>query len=359
MNRENWIKIEQKVFTTGDSLDINQLLGILIWKPKDSLSRYNFFVNIPPAKLINVENYKSLPPIAKSKILEQYKAAFNAGKNKNYKYLVDEKESYIGGEYSVEQAIRFFNTRVSILVENGRNDAHFLKTIFKFFDKSVSEKKRLLNFCKNDWIHFDNAGGWTNIDNVVEGLKNSLEDFCTEQGRDVKDFIRCFVLMDSDKQFPNDIPEKKIELKDKLEELGIEVHILNKRAMENYMPDEVINDEATKNINVKNWNKAYQHLNAEQKDFLNFQKGFPKENKLIKPRHLQEDEIKNLYSNPPISDSNYNILDKGMQYPNFKEEFPKKFNSPFCFMESLLIREGGTYESNEFNEIINKINKLL
>ncbi|MCT3662506.1 hypothetical protein J2O08_04400 [Elizabethkingia anophelis] len=359
MNRENWIKVDKKAFCEGDFSDIESLLNIFRWKPKNSLKRYNFFIDELPKKIENKENFINLSAINKTQIIEQYKAAYISGKNVNYKYSVLKQENYSEKEFSIEQAIRFFSTPVSLLLENGRNDSYFLKAIFKYFDKEISNKNRLLEFYKNDWIRFENAGGWTNVGNFIEGMKTSLESFCSDEGRDSKDFIRCFVLMDSDKEYPEDIPSSKIELQKKLEAWGIEVHILKKRAMENYMPDEVINNEGERINAISAWVDVYKHLANEQKDYLNYNKGFPKDQGKKRPRNLQHIDIANLYSNPPISDANYDVLDRGMKYPNFKEDFPKNFESPFSFKTALLKREGGTNESNEFNDIINKINKLL
>ncbi|WP_299179446.1 hypothetical protein [uncultured Chryseobacterium sp.] len=359
MNRENWIKIGKEAFISNDESDINSLLSTLIWRPKDSIIRYNFFVDIAPNKIIDVVNYQNLPQINRAKLIEQYKAAVISGKYKKFKYLVTKKDYYQRHEFDVSQAIKFFSRPVSLLLENGRNDAYFLKAIFKYFDKDVVGKKRLSEFAKYGYLNFDNAGGWTNINNVIEGQKESLEEFCAEIGRDPIDFIRCFVLLDSDRECIEPILEAKIRLKEKLENMGIEVHILNKRAMENYMPDEIVDDEATRNAVVNTWNNVYKTLSNEQKDYLNYPKGFPKDGGISKARNLQKEGIKNLYSNPPISDINYNVLDQGIRYPNFKENFPKKFNSPLTYRDNLLKREGGTIDKNEFLEIIDKINKLL
>ncbi len=132
--------------------------------------------------------------------------------------------------------------------------------------------------------------------------------------------------MDSDKLSLNDEKPEKEKLKKELEYLGIQVHILNKRAMENYMPKNVLNN--LPKINRKylvhsNWIKAYKNYTNEKIDFLNY-----------------KEEIS--------------------QFSNFKDEFPKFFeNQRFVFKDSLLEREGGNNDNNEFLEIIGKINHLL
>lgn len=356
VNKENWIKIEKKEFCEGDFSDVEYLLKILTWKPKGgSLTKNNFFVDINATSIRDYDNFNNLSQAIRSKIIEQYKAAFMSSKNKNYSYLISKKTNYRKNEFSLEQAIRFFSKPVLIILENGLNDSYFLTAIFKYFDNS---SQKLLEFYKNEWIKFENAGGWGGTLNSVQAQLKSNELFCREIGREEKHFIRCFVLMDSDKEFSIDKKDDKNAFKEKLEEMGVEVHILNKRAMENYMPTEVFDLPSNQDAQLKRWSNVYKTLNNEQKDFLNFEKGF-KEKKGKVPRNSKKQEIIDLYPSNEISDKNYDILDDGIQYRKYKESFPKNFDSYVVHKKSLLTREGGSVDKNEFIDIINKIYKLL
>lgn len=365
MKSENWIKIEENIVKKSEFSDFNFLIQLLQWKPSNSTHRrYYYFINKDPKDLEQFDNYQNLSQTDREYLRGQYKAAFTAGKNSTSTYKISSDLSNVSKEFNLQEAIRYFNTPVFLVIENSLNDSYFLKSIFRFFDVEYSKDSRLLEFIDNDWIQFVNAGGWGNIKNYIVGRKKSLQKFCSLYGRDEDDFIRCFVLMDSDKNYPEHILQDRINLKSELESAGIKVHILEKRAMENYMPDEVIENIETfdKYKDFKSWINVYKTLLKEQKDFLNYQKGFPRQpsTKLKKPRTEQILEIQQLYSNSSISDLNYNILDDGFQPPKFKDEFPKLFeNNPFVHKRSLLSREGGTDEANEFKQIIQKINSLL
>ena len=352
--------------------DFNFLIQLLKWKPSNSIHhRYYFFINQNPKTLKDIDNYKQLSPIDKEYISKQYQVAFGSGKNINYTYKISTKNSLKSKEFNLQQAIRYFTTPVFLIVENSLNDSYFLKEIFRFFDLEYSKQSRLLEFIDNDWIQFVNAGGWSNIKNYVEGRKKSLEKFCSMYGKNEWNFIRCFALMDSDKNYPTQILPEREKLKTELESIGIKVHILKKRAMENYMPDEVIENLPT--IDTKynlftQWINVYKKLSSEQKDFLSYQKGFPKKriiennkDKVVNKERIEQiQEIQNHYPTSSISDANYNILDGGFQPSKFKDEFPKLFeNNHYVYKDTLLKREGGTNEANEFKEIIQKINSLL
>mgnify|MGYP000727038757 CR=1 FL=1 len=66
------------------------------------------------------------------------------------------------------------------------------------------------------------------------------------------------------------------KLKTELESIGIKVHILKKRAMENYMPDEVFDEIILELTNskddaiLKRWINVYKKLDSIQKDFLKY-----------------------------------------------------------------------------------------
>lgn len=372
MRSENWINIEESIVEKSEFSDFNFLIQLLKWRPSNSLHhRYYFFINQNPKNLESFDNYKKLSQTDREYLRSQYEASVISGKNKKYVYKISIKNSVEPKEFNLQQAIRYFNTPIFLIIENSLNDSYFLKSIFRFFDVEYSKQSRILEFIDNDWIQFVNAGGWSNIKNYVEGRKKSLEKFCSLYEKNEWDFIRCFALMDSDKNYPKQILPEREKLKTELESIGIKVHILNKRAMENYMPDEVIENLPTidsKYNPFTQWINVYKTLSSEQKDFLSYQKGFSKkriiendkERVVNKERIEQIQEIQDHYPTSSISNANYNVLDDGFQPPKFKDEFPKLFdNNHYVYKDTLLKREGGTNETNEFREIIQKINSLL
>lgn len=372
MANQNWIKIESSVFKTAKYEDIVFLTQIFQWSPLNSIPRYNYFVDIISySDIEQFDNFKKLPEINRKFIKEQFVKAVQSGKRNNYNYLITNGSHRGNNEFTLQKAIRFFLTPVSIVLENSLNDSYFLNSIFNHFDDKSNGKLTLMEYLKNGWIHYVNAGGWTNVENYINGIIHSLSDFTTNPNK----YIRCFVLVDSDRQYENYDITSKHDLRDRLEQKGVRFHILNKRAMENYMPDQMIYELAKLSFLTKNkkkhqdWIDVYTYLVSKQKDYLNYQKGFPKEEdtKNNKKRNLQSMPIQELYTSVVkpdlniISDSNYEILDNGLkEFPKFKDEFPKLFqDSRYVYRKSLLEREGGTDNENEFQEIIQKINSLL
>jgi len=325
-NSENWIKIEKNIFEKSDFKDINFIIQILQWSPTPSIKRYNFFINSSIEDLEKSKNYQQLSNIDKEYIKIQTYDAFISGKNSNYKYVISNKSSRKDKEFNIQEAIRYFLSPVSVIIENSLNDSYFLNSIFLHLEPKVSQERKLISFLDNDWIQYVNAGGWTNIKNYVNGRLKSLESFATKHSRKPHVFLRCFVLMDSDKLHFGDKKDDKEKLKNELEKLGIEVHILNKRAMENYMPLEVLENLSTINSRYSvynNWIKKYKNYSSDDIDYLNY-----------------KDELVN--------------------FSNFKDEFPKFFEiQHYCNRKTLLAREGGLADNNEFLEIIDKVNCLL
>lgn len=325
-NSSNWIRIEKNIFEKSDFKDINFIIQILQWSPTPTIKRYNFFINSSIEDLEKIVNFQKLTNIDKEYVRSQTYDAFISGKNTNYKYIISNKSSRKGKEFNIQEAIRYFLSPVSIIIENSLNDSYFLNSIFLHFEPKINQDRKLINFLDNDWIQYVNAGGWSNIKNYINGKLKSIESFSTKHSRKPQDFLRCFVLMDSDKLHSGEKKLDKEKLKLELEILGVKVHILNKRAMENYMPREVLENlsKINKRYSLYNdWIKKYKCYNDEKIDFLNY-----------------KEELNN--------------------FSNFKDEFPKFFElQQFSHKKTLLSREGGSNENNEFLDIIDKVSDLL
>jgi len=327
-----WIEIKKDIFESSDFEGLNFILQLITWQPKDSVPRYHLFVN--HQEINSVDNYNQLSEIIQKNIEVEFDKAINAGITKG-NYVISKKNRQ-SKTFNVEEAVVFLTQPVYLVLENSLNDRYFLETIFLCFgEKAENGKIKLIEFVKNNWIQFVNAGGYTNIENYVKGQMKSYEHFSAISGKEKYEYMQCFVMMDSDKEYHSQVLKKKEPIKERLEKQNIKVHILKKRAMENYMPDD-----------------------------LNYKDGFPKKKVEDKPvnkaRIEQEIQIQNLYPKNEISDTNYTILDDGLKFPKFKNTFPALFqNTPFVYKQSLINREGGTVDDNEFLEILQKINDLL
>lgn len=349
-----WVEIKKDIFLGSNQRGLNFIIQLLSWYPIDSIPRYNILVNFQEIQQLPL--YQELSITEKEMIQEEFDKAVTEGISHG-KYTITNKNKR-KNTFNIEEAIRYFMQPVSILLENSLNDSYFLRAIFWHFDVDENNgKRKLFEFVKNDWVQFVNAGGWTNIQNYITGKLKSFEHLAAINQKDIHTYLRCFVLMDSDKLTPSDSSTEKDKLKYWLEEKEIIVHILNKRAMENYMPDNVIDELITQfDKRVKQWVNVYKKLTPEQKNYLDYNKGFEKR----KSRTEQPIKVQQLYSN--LSEIEYQVLNQGLQLRKFKDRFPALFEknpSSSIYKGSLLAREGGTEVENEFLEIIKKINDLL
>lgn len=326
MIKGTWIKIDMDVFENTEFDTLVFLFGILSYDPSNTgFSKANFFIN---GTIKNLENYKKLNDSYK-KLLE---LNFDDQVNNSINYRIVSNHKGANKKFLIQEAIRFFQTPISIVLENSLNDGYFMKAIFKYFDST----KRLLSFFQNGWIQFENAGGYTNIQNYINGKLQALVKFSEQNNSQPKKYLRCFVMMDSDKTSKHaSLGKKKNSLKEFLEETNSVVHILNKRAMENYLPDS-----AVLNLNIHNYRE-------QEREMQQWKKNLQTQTWIIACLALSNEE------------KDYkDFSELGMPFD--KREMPKFFGyNDYTDKQGLLDREGGTADENEFLEIITKIGSLL
>lgn len=335
-----WIEIKKDIFEKSDFKALNYIFQILSWYPVGEEPRYHLFVDVD--RLKDTANYQSLKSI-ESNLDENLEAQFNefvteksAGAKKDFTVTKDKASTY----FNIEEAILFFTQPVSLVLENNKNDSYFIRAIIHHFDTSEKTKKHL----ENGWISFENAGGCTNVKNFVDGFLKRFETLACKNNRNLSDYFRGFILLDSDKEYSTHANNKHDHLVNQLRTMGItHIHILEKRMMENYLPDEVYQEKLQTrgcSPNDKNWIQTYLHLNPEQKDFLNIAVGVTGVQREV-----------NLFQN--LSPQQLASLDKGIAIG--KTDFPLLFQSPRVNKHSLLSR----CNSDELNRILEKINKLI
>lgn len=354
------VEIKEDVFNGSDFKGLNYLIQILTYK-----QRYALFVEYTLIR--DTELYNKLDEDDKKEIEENFNRIMTEGLDSTH--FISENSSF--NLFNIEEAIRFFNQPISIILENSLNDQYFIIAIINHFD-SLGEVKRHLD---NGWIQFENAGSCTNVENFITGKLQSFNNFSFSYGKNNSQYLRCFVLLDSDKEYPTMASKPAYEkLSPFLSINRISNHILEKREMENYMPEEVFDDIAT-NPDLRKWVNAYAYLSDQQKNHLDIYEGFPKKvaahlskkkKKKQRKRKTQHNHIfrtirteldiniQNLYGN--VSKINFEILDKGFKLSDFKTEFPKHFEKhPLIHKKSLSKRAG----SNELQDILDKITILL
>ncbi|MCW3787650.1 hypothetical protein [Plebeiibacterium sediminum] len=324
------IEIKPDLFEKSEKLqEVNQLLALF-----SDRRRYEYFCDL--TEVIDSNVFKSLLDIDKQ-LIEEYFNRFITGCTKVDYCVANDSTPEC---FNVLEAKRFFNQPFTIVLENSENDGYFLDAISEAFRK---QGKKFRRHYDNGWISYGNAGGCTNIINFIERQKKSFKNLPKRQ----EYYLRCYVLVDSDKRFSEDSSDTRKRLETYLTKNNVSWHILEKREIENYMPDEVI----AEMDNNRNYYDAYLKLSEIQKDFFDLQKGFKGEqqNKL-------HPKVARLMEN--VSEEDYKHLKNGVDNKGiFKSEFPKKFE--IVTREQLLKRTAHQSDPNELENIIKNITELL
>ena len=347
------IEIEKEVFKGRDFKALNFFLQLCTYK-----NRYIVYTEIDE-ELLNSKFFKRLDYDDQSSLIEYYD---NLIRNQTSisdiflksKYKICSTFTESKNIFTIDEAIRYFIQPLSVVLENSKNDACFMNTIFKHFADDTKIKTHL----ENNWIQFENAGGCDNIKNFLEGKKQSFNSLPKS---DKSKYLRCFVLMDSDKLHPTQPLEvnKKSTLQF-LVDNSISRHILRKRSIENYVPIEAIETLKT-NANYSPWVDAYKSLSETQKDYFSVENGLSdldKNQQFKKTKNQINLETNNLYDNilvEPLSNVTLMLGIKHKGYGKFKNNFPKLFENDVVTKENLSARIG----NDELERIISKINQLL
>lgn len=250
-------------------------------------------------------------------LFEYYESYMVVGDEKQPHCIVVKKAATIHNEkiFDIEEAIRYIGSPLYILVENSANDSPFLLTILSAYTKSrdAYEKGKL---------SFSNSGGWGNAEKY---LREKLQQ---NNGRNK--FLRYFVLLDSDKKYPDDLVIKKYDnLISFLKENNIGWHILEKRCMENYLPIKAFPQRESN----EDWIKAFISMSLQQRDYMNIGGGFSKDasavcvqsGENIEKQKLSDSKQQDFYSDVPPK--NFQRLWYGYKLSSFKNDFPKGFNN--------------------------------
>lgn len=352
------IEIKDDIFNSNDFINLTHLIRIVFQRPNNSVNtKAKVFIDLD--KCVNTMLYERLNSIDKG-LLEVSTKDYFYEDSPSINYIVSNDKKY--ESYALEEAITLLNEPFWILLENSKNDQEFIKSIIFHFEVDNEYLKECL---KHRWIQFDNAGGCGNVKNLLTSRINSFENLAISHSTIPRKYYRGIVILDGDREFSTQSTKQDYEKLIKyFTENNISFHILEKRAMENYMPDEVLFDIQRKKSNSKNlddkkfvtWVNVYRHLSNVQKDFLKYDGLDSFEG--LKP------EVKNLYQNQ--LPSNFSILVSGISYRNhnateddekrFKNAFPKLFTqSPLVNKASLKARSC----TDELERIFNKINQLL
>lgn len=321
---------------------------------KDELSDLIRIIDLKNHKIIFERDLQDFPFWLDHKdkeILEQYLAASIIGDTPSAQCTVIKDASAIEREkiFSIDEAIKFINRPLTILVENSNNDSSLILLILDLYTSTTSSSYY------NGNLDFGHAGGCGAVKAVIEEkLKQCLQR---------PKMLRYYVIVDGDKRYATHQVKKYEGLIEFLKRNNIGYHIFEKRCMENYMPTEAYPQKERN----KRWLCAFSSLSPVQRDFLNIGSGLigdltdaNKKNLKLDNSNLREllcKEQQDFYAD--VSDANLIMLAQGYNIPSFKEEFPKGFRTGSISREMLDDVQKHQDNPKELNQLAFDIINLL
>lgn len=234
--------------------------------------------------------------------------------------------------YHPYNALLMMNDAAYIVVENLNSDRTFIEVIANAFNN-----KEIIKALEHQWLKFDAEGG-------TGGIKRRIDFHFQKPFKP-----RLLVFIDSDKEFPDDEYNDKVkEITRVTQERHIKYHVLQKRAIENYIPIEAFTSKAS---NVNEVIQAYRNLEIPQKDFFDLKKGFKGKGQLPLAQ-------RKLFNHMDGKNPTFKALRKGFNVRDFNQNnLYLFFRSDKVTKKTLQKRCGIT--SNELETIISKISSLL
>jgi hypothetical protein len=333
-----WIEIKSDVFEDGQNVsELRKLIQDLCYKHK-----YEIFVD-----LTNVSEMSSFKDIYDD-LKEIINAYYNryVTENTDITYSVSTNNDGSNKCFTPELAIKFFNLPFLIILENSDNDGYFVDCLISNFKKS---SKKIKKFKDENWLEYGNLGGCGNIRHFIERLKKNFN------GDNI--FLKCFVLLDSDLEYPQIPNPKRIDIENYLKENNVPFHFLEKREIENYLSDEVFESIDANDEFIKTYLKK---LTSIQKDFIDIENGFGLNAQALEK---SKPEVYSLFitenENVKERESKLNSLRNGIKakFDDFKNDLPKLFEN--VTQEGLIERTKDQNNPNELKEILSKVSKLL
>ena len=243
------------------------------------------------------------------------------------------------GDFTLAEAIIYVNEKFELLLENDRYDGEFIDCLLREFR---GKSKNINRFKENNWFEYKNAGGATGIINTLEQKINHFGN---------SKFLKCFILVDSDLEFPQIENSKRKSLIDFCNNNNLPLHILHKREIENYLPLDIF-----EKINSSNpFVRAYlDKLDDTQRDFIDIEKGIEKTRKNW---GSEKKEVLNLFQN--LTDKEFESLRNGLngEFDSFKRDYPQLFKK--ATQRGLIERTKYQQNPNELKDILDKIKVLL
>lgn len=139
-----------------------------------------------------------------------------------------ESATFADGHMDIAIAVYYLTQPLQVIVENERNDGRFLLAHLKPVAGDLMD-----SFCsRNPPVAFYQGGG---KDEIIELLRHKLD-----QANFRKVPPRFFIVVDSDAEHPGHVAGRTRELLELSRERGVPIKVLEKRAIENYLDNDIL-----------------------------------------------------------------------------------------------------------------------
>lgn len=164
-------------------------------------------------------------------------------------------EPAAGSLFPLRTARRYLEQPLRLFVENGIADGSFLVAAIAVVDDELA---RQLALSPSSAIDVSHGGGKPEIVNHIKAslAKNVQRGFSE----------RIMVIVDSDARYPGHEDQVTGRMKTACQQGGISLHLLRKRAIENYMPDRLLDDYAIYSPDVEPAVAFVKKLSSQQRD---------------------------------------------------------------------------------------------
>lgn len=208
--------------------------------------------------IIDMSNIEELLAVTvdNAYIHERLKRLAVLSMNRRFKYTIEVGDGIKGDRcIDISNLNRELSRKAIVIIENEHSDSCFVDCIIKCLGKVNLIK------LKNVAWEFKGAGGCGEIPKVIESESNKFGGN-----------FRAVVIHDSDRFYPGqELNKIHGNIIKKAQEKDIECHTLEKREIENYIPDSSIKDLDFERAKIVS---AFEKLTSEQKDFFDYKKGF-------------------------------------------------------------------------------------
>lgn len=196
------------------------------------------------------------------------------------------------------QAIRVLSLPLHVIVENEHGDGAFVLAMAQAFGY-----RDLRNAYANGLWRFHHAGGCNQMALRAKALSQGVAPVGPiSEKQNIDLYMRVLVIMDSDAEHPDDTTDNHREANVCLEFCS-KTHVLQKRAIENYLPHYLLAE-----INRALFN-AFKNLNQKQRDYFHIKRGFSTKSGIKRAKIDLSPKIKSLYDD--VRPYDWKILQKG------------------------------------------------